>query len=150
MGTFQQFGYNLHVLYNLCIIYIYNQASIFSLNHRTALKNLAAWCDETEFHVTALRYFPESLPLVTVFTEGTSTSFCSGSCLRYDVNVESKKLSGEGLFKDLYTLINPLPIISLVLCSHQNGDKIFHLDEQKCQTRKNSWNLHKWNCLWWP
>ena len=45
MGTIQQFGYNLHVLYNLCIIYIYNQVSIFLLNHRTSLKNLAAWCE---------------------------------------------------------------------------------------------------------
>ena len=51
MGTIQQFGYNLHVLYNLCIIYIYNQVSIFLLNQRT------------EFLVTAHRYFAESLPL---------------------------------------------------------------------------------------
>ena len=45
MGNIQQFGYNLHVLYNLCIIYIYNQVSIFALNHRASLKNLAAWCE---------------------------------------------------------------------------------------------------------
>ena len=45
MRTIQQFGYNLYVLYNLCIIYIYNQVSIFLLNHGTSLKNLAAWCE---------------------------------------------------------------------------------------------------------
>ena len=59
--------------------------------------------DEIEFHVRAPRYFAESLPLVKVFAEGTSRSFCSGSCLRFDVNIASKKLSGEGLFRDLYT-----------------------------------------------
>ena len=44
MEIIQQFEYNLHVLYNVCIIYIYNQVSIFLLNHMTSLKNLAAWC----------------------------------------------------------------------------------------------------------
>ena len=42
MEIIQQFEYNLHVLYNVCIIYIYNQVSIFLLNHMTSLKNLAA------------------------------------------------------------------------------------------------------------
>ena len=45
MGTIQQFVYNLYVLYNLCIIYIYNQVSIILLNRRTSLKNIAAWCE---------------------------------------------------------------------------------------------------------
>ena len=45
MGTIQQFGYNLQVLYNLCIIYIYNKVSIFLLNDRTFLKDFAAWCE---------------------------------------------------------------------------------------------------------
>ena len=43
MGTTQQFGYNLHVLYNRFIIYIYNQVSILLLNQKTSLKNLAAY-----------------------------------------------------------------------------------------------------------
>ena len=49
-------------------------------------------CDGTEFHVTAPRYFAESLPLVTIFTEGTSRLFRSGSCLRFGANIKSKKL----------------------------------------------------------
>ena len=42
MGTIQQFVYNLYVLYNLCIIYIYHQVSIILLTRRTSLKNIAA------------------------------------------------------------------------------------------------------------
>ena len=77
--------------------------------------------DETEFHVIAPRYFAESLALVTCYTECRSRSFCSGSCLRFDVNIESKKLSEDGLFKDLYTWINTLWHILAIWLSNINS-----------------------------
>ena len=107
MGNIQQLGSNLHVLYNLCIIYIYNQVSFFYqiFSQNFFKESCCLMRDGTELHVPSSRYFAESLLLVTVFTEGTSRSFCCGSCLLFDVNIESKKLSGEGLFRDLYTSI---------------------------------------------
>ena len=106
MGTIQQFGYNLYVLYNLCIIYIYNQVSIFLLNHRTSLKNLAAWCEMELSSMSQLLDILQNLYLWSQLVQrAPSRSFCSGSCLRFDVNIESNKLSGEGLFRDLYTSI---------------------------------------------
>ena len=68
MGNIQQSGCNLRALYNLCIIYIYNQVSIFFIKSQDFSKESCymMW-DGIEFDVTAPRYFAEPLPLVTVF-----------------------------------------------------------------------------------
>ena len=95
MGIIQQFGYNLYVLYNLFIIYIYNHVSIFFIKPRNFSKEFCCTMqDGIEFHVTAPGCFAESLPLVTVFTEGTSRSINQGS-YRERVYLGTYKLQSE-------------------------------------------------------